>query len=233
MEMTYHGEEGQLFYLTTRSSFNPNDAGTFFTFTKGLFDETLIVSPRSDDPTLLQLEVESPYEDYLDSISTLLTLCGYLSDEPGQEGQQTLPLVEDITTEMRLCLSTNLFDDLDRILLLRQELLSMRDNMTPLLRNYTCDDDSLETTAAVEVREEVIHDGVFEVQTLFQKEAAQIFLIPNFVTEKECQQLVETSRPNLQRAAVVGPNGMAEYSESRRAQQAGYDIARGVDDPLW
>jgi hypothetical protein len=238
MEATYHSEQGEQFFLTTRTALKPNDptAGPFLSFTKGHFNETLIVSspPQApdEDEELLQLEVESPFEDYVELLSSLLISCKLLSKEK-PEGEQTLLPIEDLTSEMLLCLSSGLFHDLDKLLLQRQDLLAMRDAMTSSLRNYTCDDDSLETTRALTVEEEMIHEGVFEVRTLLKQEAAQIFVIPKFVTEKECQHLVETSRPHLERAAVVGPDGNAEYSESRRAQQTGYDIAGGVNDPLW
>lgn len=180
------------------------------------------------------MNVESPFTDYEAMISSLLKTCGFMNQEVTESGdlaqQETLTTT---TAEMKqMCLSRNAFRDIDKLLQQRSSLLAMRDTMAPLLRNYTCDDDTLQTSTPLETHIEVIHDGSYEVKTLFQMESAQIFLIPNFLTSQECDHLVESSRSKLERAAVVGANGAAEYSDSRRAQQAGYYLS-GKDDPLW
>jgi hypothetical protein len=215
--------EGQRCSITTNSPGAPS-----LSFTKGLFDETLVVTDFDDS---LHLAVESPFDSYAERISSLLKACGFLNQEE-QEEQQQQELQKEEEERKLQCLSQNAFVEIDQLLKQRSSLLAMRDTMAPLLRNYTCDDDALQTSSPLETHTEIIHDGSYAVRTLFRMESAQIFMIPNFLTPVECDHLVESSRSKLERAAVVGANGAAEYSDSRRAQQAGYYLT-GEQDPLW
>lgn len=220
-EDSFIGPEGQRYLITSSPEFI--DRNVLFEYIKIPFEESLIIT-NSPESSFYKMEIESSFNDYLEFISSLLSYCGYLN----KHGD----IVDQVTAEMVSCLSEGTFTEIDRLLSQRLLLLGMRDTMAPSLRNYTCGDDRLQTSKPIEISEESIHDGQYQVQTLFQMDSAQIFLVPNFLTVNECEALVETSRPRLERAAVVGENGAAVYSESRRAQQAAYTLS-GPTDPLW
>lgn len=196
-------------------------------YTVGSFDETVIITDGSYHeqlPDSIQMIIESQYNEFEEKLIEALLICDYLTTD------QTIR--SDLTEENKLCFNEFLFHDIDDLLSERRLLFEMRDLMTSNLRNYTCADVNLKTSPPLSINQETIYDGNFEVQTLFQVEEAQIFLIPNFVTSTECNILIENTREKLQRATVFGENGMATFSESRKAQQAGYYITNKTD-PLW
>ena len=205
---------------------NPYDESILL-YTVSEFDETIIVTDGSYHeqlPTSIQITIESQYNEFEERVIEGLMLCDYLTTDQS--------IRNDLTKENKQCLNEYLFHDIDNLLLERRSLVEMRNLMVPKLRNYTCADSKLQTSPPIRINEEEIYDGKFTVQTLFQVEEAQIFLIPNFLQSSECDTLIETSRGKLQRAAVVGENGMATFSESRKAQQAGYYL-KGETDLLW
>jgi hypothetical protein len=233
----YNSYEGHNFLITSfplqevLSTHSLEDSfahSTVLKFTKGLYDEILTIfdHPTEESRNSLEMIVQSPYRDYEQLISRALVECGYIDPS-------TLLLPQaDLTPGMRECFSHRAFTSIPALLHEKQSLVAMRENMAPRLRNYTCADTALTTSPSLSIKNESIDGQEYILHTLFQQESAQIFLIPSFLTPKECEVLVESSRNKLERAAVVGENGMAVISESRRAQQAAYRMS-GEDDPLW
>jgi hypothetical protein len=130
------------------------------------------------------------------------------------------------------CIAANTYPAMVQIFDYNQAVKSLRDQISDKLRNYTCADDSLPTSTPKSSAVEFVYDKEYTVDTYLDMENAKIWAVRDFVTEEECDLLMEHARPRLQRAAVVGADGLGEISESRKAQQAGYNV-EGEEDPLW
>lgn len=107
--------------------------------------------------------------------------------------------------------------------------------MVNSLRNYTCNDETLETTKPIMKYDVQFDNKNYEINLLLDEDRSKIWLIDNFVTDEECEVLMETARPNLMRATVASNNGTAVISNNRRAQQAVYNNHQYYfdKDPLW
>mmetsp|Transcript_20006 Transcript_20006/g.28734 ORF Transcript_20006/g.28734 Transcript_20006/m.28734 type:complete len:567 (+) Transcript_20006:78-1778(+) len=188
------------------------EGGEEVEFIKGPFEETVEVFM---DEIGMDVDVSSKYSQFEGQVEDALELC---ADE-----------IDDLYVE---CIARNTFSDLENVMKAHTELTYYRDSITERLRNYTCKDDTLNTTAPLRTELEVVHDKTVKVDTHLDMEHAKIWVVHEFVSPDECGLLMEHAAPKLERAAVVGEDGLGEVSESRRAQQAGYDVS-GPDDPLW
>lgn len=130
------------------------------------------------------------------------------------------------------CLASLLFPTVNGMEEQYKEVKYQRDLVSDRLRNYTCIDDSLETTPPVMTREEVVLGRNMTVDVLLNMDEAKIWVAHDFVTDEECGILMKSAVNKLQRATVSGEGGKAVESPSRKAQQAGYD-AKDESDPLW
>eukprot|EP00607_Mallomonas_marina_P011055 CAMPEP_0182423796 /NCGR_PEP_ID=MMETSP1167-20130531/9851_1 /TAXON_ID=2988 /ORGANISM="Mallomonas Sp, Strain CCMP3275" /LENGTH=366 /DNA_ID=CAMNT_0024603071 /DNA_START=200 /DNA_END=1300 /DNA_ORIENTATION=+ len=114
------------------------------------------------------------------------------------------------------------------------KLVKYRDAISERLRNYTCDDDYLNTSQAISHSMYTIADIRYNVDKLFEMDSARIWTVEDFITDEECDYLMDHSRSRLQRATVAAPDGSSTLSTHRRAQQAEYKgIMKKPDDPLW
>lgn len=101
----------------------------------------------------------------------------------------------------------------------------VRSNMGDLLENYTCADDSLNTTKEVDSRYWDDHKGkIFPVKVMLERPASKIHVIENFISDEECQAVEEAAKPILQRATVADGKGGSELSRHRKAMQAGIKV---------
>lgn len=108
-----------------------------------------------------------------------------------------------------------------------------RDLMSDKLREYTCNDLTMNTSTAIRSESYNINNHDYQVDVLFDTPAAKIWTVYDFITDKECSILREHATPFLQGATVSGTNGESIYSEHRKAQQAGYGLHQNnANDPL-
>jgi len=146
------------------------------------------------------------------------------------------------TGEFSACMAGHIMDDINGINDHKTQLTNYRDKMSSRLRNYTCTDDTLETTAPLYTysmplsKAGVPHD--FEVEVLLHKEHSKIWVVNDFVTDEECQVLMNHGRPLLRRATVAAEDGTSVVSENRKANQAIYHnfdltLSPTSQDPLW
>mmetsp|Transcript_13895 Transcript_13895/g.27517 ORF Transcript_13895/g.27517 Transcript_13895/m.27517 type:complete len:451 (+) Transcript_13895:186-1538(+) len=96
----------------------------------------------------------------------------------------------------------------------------VRKGMAGLLENYTCADETLNST---EAKSTVIWDGR-KVGIIVDRPASKIHTIENFLTEAECQAVEERAKPLLHDATVADGSGGSHLSESRKAKQAGIKV---------
>lgn len=136
------------------------------------------------------------------------------------------------------CMTESLVDDVVKSTVKAEKSLGRAQTIGEKLRNYTCEDPTVETSSAVSNydlfvpvldpknpdRRRRVH-----VDTLLDTDAAKIWVAHNFVTDEECDILMRHGQPRLMRATVADADGTSVVSESRKAQQANYMI--NMDNP--
>jgi hypothetical protein len=119
----------------------------------------------------------------------------------------------------------------------QEQMAAYHDKMATRLRNYTCADPELKTTEPISGYDYHFLGKTYKVNVFLETEKAKIWAVENFLTEAECEALMNNARPRLAKATVAdGLDGTSTYSVSRKAQQAGYKFRDDVDkrsDFLW
>mmetsp|Transcript_13032 Transcript_13032/g.24895 ORF Transcript_13032/g.24895 Transcript_13032/m.24895 type:complete len:466 (-) Transcript_13032:352-1749(-) len=158
------------------------------------------------------------------SASTLLDDCkstakSHLSSDPAS----AINILEDLTK----CVQKGIAVEIERA---NEEIAfqaTVRKDMAALVENYTCADESLNTTEAK--RTEYWESGGkvrrrMKVNVMIDRPASRIHTIENFLTEDECRAVEEAAAPLLHDATVADGSGGSKLSESRKAQQAGIKV---------
>jgi 2OG-Fe(II) oxygenase superfamily len=102
----------------------------------------------------------------------------------------------------------------------------IRKRIAASLENYTCIDDTLNTTK--DVREEKWvqrkDNSQYVVHIKHDRPASRIHVIDNFIREDECLAMEEEASASLHRATVADGKGGSRLSENRKAMQAGIKV---------
>jgi hypothetical protein len=103
---------------------------------------------------------------------------------------------------------------------------NVRKGMAAFMENYTCDDTDLETGDPV--REEYWLTAKDKkrrpVKVMLDRPASKIHVISNFISPEECSAMEDAAKPGLHRATVADGKGGSEYSDHRKAMQAGIEV---------
>lgn len=103
---------------------------------------------------------------------------------------------------------------------------NVRKGMAAFMENYTCTDPDMNTTEPV--REEnwigAKDNKKRFVKIMLDRPASKIHVIEDFISPEECVAMEEAAKPKLHRATVADGKGGSEYSESRKAMQAGIRV---------
>lgn len=192
---------------------------TNVTFAMGEEDATLVVT-KSEAGDALSVEVLDPREDFLQIVGEKRSLCQQNTSD---------------THELNKCITSALVDEMVRIQESQRKLEEFRDRMSTRLRNYTCADPEMKTTDPVRTTDYRFLGKTYKVDMYLDTPAAKIWSVRDFVTESECERLIETARPNLMKATVSDDSdGTSTFSENRKAQQAGYEFGANLrEDSLW
>jgi 2OG-Fe(II) oxygenase superfamily len=136
--------------------------------------------------------------------------------------------------EFDLCFTKGIAEDVIKMENKRDEVVKYRDLMSGRLRNYTCADESMNSSKPLSSKTVYINNDIkYKLDILFDSPAAKIWVIENFITPEECQILYDHGKPRLRRATVAGEDGRSLVSESRKAQQASYNLVdNNPNDPL-
>jgi hypothetical protein len=154
-------------------------------FVKGPYDEILTVSYGAESGFIV--DVSHPF-----------TLMEILLDN-------ALAVCPDQTHfDHTDCLTKQTYPAMDQIIKHQQNVKMYRDKISDKLRNYTCADDSLPTSTPKSSVVEFVYDKEYTVDTYLQLEHAKIWAVRDFITDDECEVLMDYGRPRLERAAVVG-----------------------------
>lgn len=130
------------------------------------------------------------------------------------------------------CVADSIIDDVTKISDSKDLVARYRDKISSRLRNYTCADPTIETTPHLPSSYSTSYDGKeYEVRVLLDMDSAKVWYIDNFITQDECNVLMNFGRPRLARATVAGEDGNSVVSENRKAQQAHYDTHYHSQNP--
>lgn len=136
--------------------------------------------------------------------------------------------------DLKSCIVSELTKEVARIEESKKLIEQYRGLMAGRLRNYTCSDDSMETTEPVKSYNYQFLGKSYKVNVYLDTENAKIWGIEDFLTDDECNRLISTSKDRLMKATVSGDDGGSTYSETRKAQQAGYEFQGNMrSDELW
>ena len=131
------------------------------------------------------------------------------------------------------CFTTGIAEDVNILEEKKSQVTKYRDLMASRLRNYTCSDEKVETSKPLYSSDISVHNQKYRIDVMLNTPTAKIWVIENFISEKECEILEEHGRPRLTRATVAGEDGTSVVSENRKAQQASYSKHQtNEDDPL-
>lgn len=109
---------------------------------------------------------------------------------------------------------------------------TVRKNIAAHLENYTCIDDSLNSTADVHQRVWTsVKDGKTRiVHVKHDRPASRIHVVENFIARDECDAMEAAAAATLHRATVADGKGGSRLSEARKAMQAGIKVPWHLED---
>lgn len=104
----------------------------------------------------------------------------------------------------------------------------IRMHIASSLENYTCADDSLNSTEDL-TTEKWVQKGVPNsvsrtVHIKHDRPASRIHVIDNFINPDECKAMEDAAAKSLHRATVADGKGGSRLSENRKAMQAGIKV---------
>ena len=190
-------------------------------FEKGYEEETITVYSKPDTKELFVLQ-STKISDLTDSVNETTQKCKELFNTKDKEfdtcvADGIIKQITDISSDMH-------------------ELKKYRDKMALKLRNYTCADLEIENTTPLSVENITVRGREdIEVETLLDLDASKIWVAHNFVSDEECDILMNHGKPLLKRATIAAEDGTSIVSNTRKAQQASYNFpTKNQDkDQLW
>lgn len=108
---------------------------------------------------------------------------------------------------------------------------SVRRDIAATLENYTCVDNTLNSTADIstttwtQASSGILHN----VHIKHDRSASKIHVIENFILDDECKAMEEQAASTLHRATVADGKGGSRLSENRKAMQAGITVPWGEE----
>eukprot|EP00581_Thalassiosira_minuscula_P013298 CAMPEP_0183711822 /NCGR_PEP_ID=MMETSP0737-20130205/7199_1 /TAXON_ID=385413 /ORGANISM="Thalassiosira miniscula, Strain CCMP1093" /LENGTH=461 /DNA_ID=CAMNT_0025940389 /DNA_START=65 /DNA_END=1450 /DNA_ORIENTATION=+ len=103
---------------------------------------------------------------------------------------------------------------------------TVRKDMAALVENYTCADETVNTTEAkrTEWWDDAPSRKRRKVSVMIDRPASRIHTIENFLNAEECAAVEAAAKPLLHDATVADGSGGSKLSESRKAKQAGIKV---------
>lgn len=188
-------------------------------FVKGPREEDIVIT---SDPETNELKVTQKLKtsEIMEKINQATTMC--------QKQNYT-------GSEFSTCVANGIVEDVTRLTDSKATMSTYADLMSSRLRNYTCADDSLNSTEPTSSYQVTINETEYTLGVFLNMTNAKIWKIDDFVTEDECNVLIEHGRSRLTRATVAAEDGSSVLSEARKANQASYNLHKQhpESDPLW
>jgi 2OG-Fe(II) oxygenase superfamily len=134
--------------------------------------------------------------------------------------------VEEVLSALSSCLKKDLAQQLKYVAEDIAFSAQTRTKMAEFFENYTCADYGLPTTEPKksETWFDVMRQKDLKVGVMHERPSSRIHVVEDFITEEECQAMEDSAAPLLHRAVVADGKGGNEYSENRKAMQAGITV---------
>mmetsp|Transcript_17881 Transcript_17881/g.35944 ORF Transcript_17881/g.35944 Transcript_17881/m.35944 type:complete len:454 (+) Transcript_17881:136-1497(+) len=184
------------------------------------------VNENHDQVILIKEGIEVEHTDSksiaVKSANTLLDECKSKADRSLKNIDNTNNPVDPlhVLDTLTACVQKGVATEIERA---NEEIAfqaQVRKNMASQLENYTCADETLNTTEAK--RTETWRGR--KVSVMIDRPASKIHTVENFLTEDECKAVEEAARPILHDATVADGSGGSHKSDSRKAKQAGIKV---------
>jgi hypothetical protein len=243
-----------------RVRLSPHVEGVEASFTKGKEPEEFVVTYKASSKKI-DVVANKVYQTTLKTVSTAKaqaaaavqaakknSAAAAIALQQKKQIKNSASLVDTITDatnycaalrgpEFAACVASNIVDDFHRLTDAKGQLTKFRDSMSGRIRNYTCSDPNMQTTAPLYSYEHRLQGGTIpvKVDVLLNKTHSKIWKIDQFISDAECEVLMKHGKPRLRRATVAAEDGSSIVSENRKANQAVYDLHRlhPESDPLW
>jgi len=200
-------------------------------FVKGPREEDIFVTYNASTHSL-DVRQMTKFDQMMEKITKATDECNKHKGKSSKSGQGNKSGDDD--NYLSRCIAEAVLSDVQRLADSKSDLKASRDTISSRLRNYTCDDETLETTKAINSYVTTINNKQIHVDTLYDTPAAKIWVAHDFITPEECDILTQHGLPRLKRATVAAEDGSSIVSEHRKAQQANYDVHETLDaDPLY
>eukprot|EP00562_Extubocellulus_spinifer_P014927 CAMPEP_0178574358 /NCGR_PEP_ID=MMETSP0697-20121206/19308_1 /TAXON_ID=265572 /ORGANISM="Extubocellulus spinifer, Strain CCMP396" /LENGTH=508 /DNA_ID=CAMNT_0020209337 /DNA_START=86 /DNA_END=1612 /DNA_ORIENTATION=+ len=192
-------------------------------------DDLLVVG--EDDGGIASLSTEASEQEggdgFMKESKLLLSDCkarALSSIGSGTTNNLSSSDMEQVMSSLNACMkrkvTKRLMDAADEV----NDESKARINLADKLENYTCADPTAQTTAPIDKRTWT-HDGIErDVLIMHQRNASKIHVIKNFIKPHECDAVHAAANPLLHKATVADGKGGSEYSDSRKAMQAGLRV---------
>lgn len=101
----------------------------------------------------------------------------------------------------------------------------LRDSIAATTEDYTCADETMETTKTEEIHQWTYkNDNPRKSHLLFERPDSKIHLVEDFISPEECAAIQAAAAPQLHRGTVADGKGGSKLSDHRKAMQAGIRI---------
>mmetsp|Transcript_2652 Transcript_2652/g.3626 ORF Transcript_2652/g.3626 Transcript_2652/m.3626 type:complete len:463 (+) Transcript_2652:61-1449(+) len=187
-------------------------------FVKGPAAEKVIITYDKESKQLKVKQI-TKFDEIMENISKGTEKCSHLRGDAFSE-----------------CLSEDVAEEITQLSESKSTMVTYRDLMASRLRNYTCADETMETSTPIKTYTKVLQNKKYVVDVLLDAPHSKIWLVDDFISPEECEVFFEHGSTRLARATVAGEDGSSEISIHRRANQASYDFKlkdHPEEDPLW
>eukprot|EP00985_Skeletonema_marinoi_P016040 scaffold8508_cov161-Skeletonema_marinoi.AAC.4 len=165
-----------------------------------------------------EVVVEEQEQGYFSKL--LLYWYGSNNNDDNKDASTTNSKNSEILEQLTNCVQSGIAAEIERA---NEEIAfqaTIREDMADHWENYTCADDTLNTTEAK--RTETWRGR--KVSVMIDSPASKIHTVENFLTEDECKAVEEAAKPTLHDATVADGSGGSHKSDARKAKQAGITV---------
>jgi hypothetical protein len=151
-------------------------------FTKGPRDEVITIT-YDDINNNFEIKQTTKFDEVMDTINDATVQCSNLRGQAFSK-----------------CVADGVIDDVTRMTDSKSRLSKYRDVIASRLRNYTCADETMETSEPERSHDVRIGPKTYNVDIMLDLKNAKIWVVEDFITADECAVLEKHGRPLLHRA---------------------------------
>lgn len=157
----------------------------------------------------------------LDTAANLMSDCETKAKKDERNGKSSKEIIRDLLECTEQNVAKQLVAAQEEIAFQRR----IRTKMAEKMENYTCADETMETTEALRTETWRNNNGFsYKSHILHDHFDSQIHLIESLITVEECAAMEKAAAQTLHRASVADGKGGSQFSPSRKAMQAGIQV---------